>query len=1334
MLTGFHDVVARWFTDRYGTPTDPQALGWPAIRRGEPTLIAAPTGSGKTLTAFLVCIDQLLRDGLDGRLGDELKVLYVSPLKALSHDVRRNLTTPLAELNARAAAEGLRLPELRVTVRTGDTPQKERAAMLKKPPHILVTTPESLYLLLTSARSREIMRTIETVIVDEIHALARDKRGAHLMLSLARLDDLCTKKPQRIGLSATQKPIELVARYLTGAAAAPCAIINAGHRRPLDLGVEVPASELSAVCSNEQWMEVYGQIQDLVKAHRSTLIFVNTRKMAERVAYNLAQILGDEAVSSHHGSLSRERRLDAEERLKHGKLKAIVATASLELGIDVGFVDLVIQVGSPRSIATFLQRIGRSGHAIDATPKGRLLALTRDELLEALALVKAVKDGVLDKIVIPEKPLDVLSQQVVAAATDREWHEDELFAVVKSAYPYRDLTRKEFDDVLAMLSEGFAASTRHRAYLHRDRIAQTLKARDGARIAAVMNGGAIPETGDYRVTTEGDGAFVGTINEDFAIESSAGDVFLLGNTSWQIARITGGEVVVRDANGAPPTIPFWLGEAPGRTPELSGAVSTLRAAIGERVELAGAEHDPLYALDSLSAIRDLNPPAYRPARDWLTAVSGNDWANLQAVHYVAVQKAALGVIPTTEQVVFERFFDETGGMQLVIHAPFGMRINRGWGLALRKRFCRSFDFELQASADNDGIVLSLGPNQSFPIESLFKMLSPDNIKEVLVQAILTVPLFQIRFRWNANRSLAVLRMRNGKRIAPALQRFRADDLMTAVFPQQTQCFEHRTGDLELPDHPLVNQTMHDCLHEAIDLEGLTDVMQRIESGEIQLLARETKEPSPFSYQLLNAYPYAFLDDAPLEERRARAVSQRRTLALGDMSDLARLDPEAIALVAREAWPTARNADELHDVLVRLGVLTEDDGAREARWVEMMQELAGKGRAAYATVRFTDEATVQSFKRFWFATESLPVVRGAYPTAAIDPAVEVPAALARDWTLEDARFAMIRAAMETRGVMTVTALAAALAIPDGAVAATMPALEATGAVIRGRFRGDDLEWCDRRLLMRIHRLTLDGLRKQIKPVSPEAFLHFLLEHQHALPSARYEGKEGLLDCLTQLSGYDAQAGAWEAEILPTRVKDYQPSWLDELMHTGQMTWGRLSPPERDAEDGPVLVGMHRMTPLAMMRREMLDWLAAPPAPDAVNGARSNAQAVYAALSAAGALFYGEIAKRAGLLDAQLDEALGELCRLGLVHADGFAALRPFVAKTKKQAHKARPGLASRFMARQTYAVGGRWALFPPAAAEPVPTRDQRLESWAWLLLHRYGVIFRDLLTREAAAPY
>ncbi len=903
-LSLFHPVIQDWFCSQFDGPTEPQVQGWPAIAEGEHTLIAAPTGSGKTLTAFLAIIDRLFREAIDGRLADETRVVYVSPLRALSNDMHRNLSGPLADILAEAERQGCPVGPIRVGLRTGDTPAHRRASLVRRPPHILVTTPESLYLMLTAQKSRETLAPVDTLIIDEIHALVRDKRGSHLALSVERLEHLTAQPLQRIGISATQKPIERTAAFLMGSANLPeerhgplaqmslvpqrgCRIVDVGHQRDLDLAIETPSSELSAVCSHEQWAEVNARLVELINAHHSTLIFVNTRRLAERVTHHLTALLGEDHVASHHGSLAADIRLTTEQRLKSGQLKAVVATASLELGIDIGHIDLVVQLGSPRAIATFLQRIGRSGHALGLVPKGRLFALTRDELLECMALIRAVKAGRLDVVEMPEAPIDVLAQQIVAEVSAAEWSTDELFDLCRRAYPYRQLTRAAFDRTLHLLSEGVTDTAgRSRTFLHHDAVHRRVRARKSARLAALNNAGAIPEVDSIRVVLEPEHTVVGSVDEDFGIESSAGDIFLLGNTSWRIQGLRGNDLLVTDAQGAPPSIPFWRGEAPGRTVELSQEVSSLRQVIATRVAETVDRAD---------------------VGGWLASEThcAVDKAQ-EAVEYVAAQQVAIGVIPSQQEVVFERFFDESGGMQLVVHAPFGGRINRAWGLAMRKRFCRSFDFELQASADDDGFILSLGPQHSFPIESLFPMLTKDNVRSLLEQALLAVPMFHLRWRWNVTRSLLVARMRNGKKVPPALQRFRSEDLLTAVFPKLTGCQEEHTGDHVIPDHPLVQQTVHDCLTEALDLKGLMEVLDLVERGEIRFTARDTREPSPFAYELLNANPYAFLDGGEIQERRARAVATRRSLNVESMQDLGRLDPQAIAQVVAEAQPLVRS--------------------------------------------------------------------------------------------------------------------------------------------------------------------------------------------------------------------------------------------------------------------------------------------------------------------------------------------------------------------------------------------------------------------------------------------
>ncbi|HEX3726383.1 MAG TPA: DEAD/DEAH box helicase, partial [Pirellulales bacterium] len=1120
----FHPLVERWFTERFGEPTEPQRRGWPEIAARHNTLIAAPTGSGKTLAAFLVCLDALVRRWCAGTLEDKTYVVYISPLKALGNDIHRNLEVPLAEISGLAEAAGYGPLAVRAAVRTGDTPASQRQAMLRRPPHILVTTPESLYLLLTSAKGRAALGSVETVIVDEIHALVRDKRGSHLAVTLERLEALLPSPPVRIGLSATQRPMDAIARFLVGTSRVDadgqpdCAIIDGGHARDLDLAIEVPPSELSAVCSNEQWAEIYTRLTELIAAHRSTLIFVNTRRLAERVAHHLREILGDEVVASHHGSMSRELRQSAEQRLKNGDLRAIVATASLEMGIDIGYIDLVCQIGSPRSIATFLQRVGRAGHSLGKVPKGRLLPLSRDELMESLTLVRAVQRGQLDQVEIPEQPLDILAQQIVASVACEDWQEDELLNLMRRAWPFRNLSAGDFEAIVRMLSEGIVPSNRRGAYLHRDVIHGRLRARRGARIAALTSGGAIPETALYRVVAEPEGTFVGTVDEDFAVESLSGDVFVLGNISWRVLFVRGGEVRVSDADGAPPSIPFWLGEAPGRTVEFSAELSHLRRDLAESL---GRSNDRAETLD------------------WLVRECGaSESAAQQAIAYVEAQLAAVGLVPTLEEIMFERFFDESGGMQLVIHAPLGSRINRAWGLALRKRFCRSFDFELQASADNDGIVLSLGPQHSVPIENLFRMLTSENVAKLLEQALLAVPMFQVRWRWNITRALVVLRQQGGKKVPPHMQRFRSDDLLAAVFPETVGCLENHSGDVEIPDHPLVRQTMHDCLHEAMDIDGLIALLERVKQGQVRFVGRDTREPSPFSYELVNANPYAFLDGAPLEERRVRAVATRRTLSPEDLRDLARLDPLAVDLVAREAWPLVRSGEELHDALMNLVAIDETEAANWSQWLD---ELAATGRAT--------RAARPGGHSLWTAAETWPLVQAVYPDATPEPSVTLPERLRRDVPRHEGLVALVRGRIEHSGPTTAARLGQFLDVDPDSVHAALEALEGQGTVLRGNFteptaadgRATAAQWCDRRLLARIHRLTVQGLRRQVRPVEPTEFLSFLARWHHLAPENHWGGAVGVREAIAQLQGFELPAGAWESRVLSARISEYDPQW-------------------------------------------------------------------------------------------------------------------------------------------------------------------------------------------------
>ena len=1266
-LAHFHPTVRRWFTERIGMPSPPQVEGWPRIRSGHHTLIAAPTGTGKTLAAFLWAIDGLLRQGQ--ALPDETQVLYVSPLRALGNDVQKNLAGPLAELEALDPE----FPPVRVLVRSGDTPASARTAMRKKPPHILVTTPESLSILLISDSGRAMLRTVRTVILDEIHAVAGSKRGAHLALSVERLEALVAEAPsgnghaprlQRIGLSATQKPIADVGNLLVGAGR-ECALVDIGHRRDLDLALEVPDIPLETVCSHETWEQIFKRMSELILAHRTTLVFVNTRKLAERVAARLTDVLGSGQVTSHHGSLARERRLEAEARLKAGQLRALVATSSLELGIDIGDVDLVVQVGVTAAIATLLQRVGRSGHALSRTPRGRIFPLTQDDLVTAAALIHAIRQGELDRTPQPGQPLDILAQQMVAACVPETWDEDRLFEAFQRAWPYRALSREDFDAVVALHTEG------RTALLHRDGVHRRLRATKRARITALTAGGAIPDTGQYQVLLEPEALHVGSLDEDFAIESNAGDIFQLGNASWRILKIEPGAVRVADAQGAPPTVPFWFGEAPARTQELSAAIAQVR-------ELG---RDPEWLADDLGLAHS---------------------AASQLSDYLEEGERTLGAIPTPTRVVLERFFDESGGMQLVVHAPFGGRINRAWGLALRKRFCRGFGFELQAAANEEAIVLSLGPQHSFPLDEVFDYLHPNSARDLLVQALLAAPMFGARWRWNATRALLLPRTQGGgKRVPTPLLRMRAEDLLVRAFPQVLACPETLPpGEMPVPwEHPMVRQTIEDCLTEAMDVEGFLEVLHGLRDGRIEKVAVDTTEPSAFARGILNAMPYAFLDDAPLEERRTQAVIARRGLDAKVADTIGALDLDAVARVRDEAWPSPENAEELHESLLWMGYVTADE-AESSGWTSWLEELRAAGRVI---------AAPESGETRWFAAEASREPRN-----------------------------VLRGRLEALG--PVVAPGSTDSRPDGAADLDLPALstaegehlvalETEGVVLRCRIAGR-VAWCERRLLARIHRYTLERLRREIEPVTAQEFWRFLACWQHADPAFRLEGPRGVHEVVRKLAGFEAPAAEWESSLLRTRLHDLRPDWLDHLSLTGELVWGRLW----GAGDSPI-----RTTPICLLPREDLEtWMRLSALRSGTNGGGTThgaapdgplstyARTILDALDHRGASFAQELERTTRLLPSHFEMGLTQLIGHGLVTCDSFGGLRRLMSPPSK-----RRGV----MKRAPLTPAGRWSRFRDSVLDlggprfDAPPDPELVAFAARQLLTRYGVVFRRLLERE-----
>lgn len=1282
VLQYFHPAVSQWFYSAFAAPTPCQLQAWPTIKSHSDTLIAAPTGSGKTLAAFLAAIDDLIREDIEGELPNETRVLYVSPLKALSNDIQKNLQIPLDGIRNQLIQQGLTETTLRALVRTGDTPQTERAAMRRNAPHILVTTPESLYILLTSDSGREMLRTVRSVIIDEIHAMVNSKRGSHLSLSLERLVTLADQPITRIGLSATQKPIEEVARFLTGRRGElqnTCTIIDSGYIRDRDLAIELPDSPLETIMSGEVWAEVYQKVIHLIEAHKTTLVFVNTRRMAERVARHMSEHLGEDNVTSHHGSLSRKQRLNAEQRLKAGDLKALVATASLELGIDIGDVDLVCQLGSTRSITTFLQRAGRANHAVGGLPKARIFPLNRDELVEAVALLDAIRRGELDQLIIPSQPLDVLAQQLVAMIACEEWQEDELFACVCRAWPYRNLTRDNFDDVIRMLSEGFSARRgRQGAWLYHDSINKRLRARRGARLTAITSGGAIPDTADYEVRLEPEGTFIGTLDEDFAIESLAGDIFQLGNTSWRILRVESGVVRVADAKGQPPSIPFWFGEAPARSFELSHAVSRLRSTIDKLLNDQKAEQ-------------------------WLSKeLQLSDHVIDQLVSYLHAARNALGVMPSMETLVIERFFDESGGMQLVLHSPFGSRVNRGWGLALRKRFCRQFNFELQAAATEDAIVLSLGETHSFALDEVWTFLNSKTVRQVLIQALLDAPMFTTRWRWTATCALAIPRFQGGKKVPARLQRMKAEDLVSVVFPEQLACLENIAGDREIPDHPLVQQTIEECLTEAMDIDSLINILKAIESGQKTLVARDVTEPSPLAQSILTANPYAFLDGAPAEERRTQAVISRRWLDPEEASDIGKLDPDAIQRVRDEAWPEAQTADELHDALLMCGFLTVEEitRSRNTGWTDLLQSLNTENR-----VKLLPD------QQLWVAMERWPWFKALFSGTG-DPS--------------KALKEIIRCRLTGLGPVTSSDLATPLNIPVKSIAIALQALESEGFVLQGKFTADadQTEWCERRLLARIHRYTVTRLRKEIEPVSIADFMRFLFSWQHVAPDQQLEGAAAVYAVLDQLEGFSAAAVSWELSLLPDRIRHYQPDWLDQACLSGRYCWmrGKIATTALPSRGTSSL----KLTPIHFVQRNHLTRWRATPDLDPVH-LSGLARPVFDLLTQRGASFREDMLRDLDCIPAMLDDAMCDLISIGLISSDSFAGLRRYLrsGKQSQRLQRARRHAPAGFTAHDQ---AGRWSVI-----HSENTSTEEPEEIVQTLLKRYGVIFRRLLERENGLP-
>ncbi len=1311
--SAFHPAVAAWFRAAFDAPTRVQVRTWDAFDAAENLLVAAPTGTGKTLAAFLTVIDELIRAGLADGLADGVQVVYVSPLKALGNDVQKNLALPLDGIRAQLRALGL--PEVHITtaVRTGDTPQVMRALMRRKPPHVLVTTPESLYILLTSESGRDMLKTTRTVIVDEIHALAGNKRGTHLSLSLERLQALTVSRLKRVGLSATQRPLSEVAKFLIGSSAAPrpsaCSVIDEGHVRRRDIALELPSVPLGAVLSTESAQENYDRLAQLVREHRTTLVFVNTRRLAERVAKALSDRLGADAVCSHHGSMSKELRLDAENRLKSGDLRALVATASLELGIDIGDVDLVCQIGTTRSLAAFLQRVGRAGHQVNGIAKGRLFPQTRDELVECAALFDMLRREELDSLKIADGALDVLAQQIVAEVSCRDIALDELEALCRGAYCYRDLTPNAFQAIIRLLGDGYSfAGGKRSAYLHIDGINGIARARKGARLTAVTCGGAIPDNADYDVLLDPTGQFIGTVNEDFAIESLPGDIFQLGNNSWRVLRVEKSAVRVADAEGLPPNIPFWLGEGPARTEEFSHAVARIRTEFVARVTAP---------VDS--------PRNRHGVTTWLSEELGLGTAAAEQIYdYLMAGYIALNAMPSQRDIVVERFFDESGGMQLVIHSPFGARINRAWGLALRKRFCRQFNFELQAAAIEDAIVISLGAVHSFPLSDIWKMLNARNVRDILTQALLDAPMFPIRWRWVACCALALPRFRGGQRVAPRLLRMQAEDLVALVFPDQLACAENLHGPREIPEHPLVQQAIHECLTQVMDCTGLEQLLASIEAEHVHLIEKDVTTPSPFCEAILNANPYAFLDDAPLEERRTQAVQSRRWLDVAQVTDIAALDEEAIRRVIAEVWPQPQSQEELHEALLLLGGATASSLVPPIRWLSAAQTVQWDAWiTGLVNTRRVVVRTIGATSPLWVAAENSELADVLWPSG-----MQLPETSAR----ESAVLAVVRGWLEVTGPIALPDLSTRAQLREPEVLHAILTLETMGVALRGSFTGANAEeWCDRRLLARIHKYTINKLRADTSPVTAQLFLKFLQAWHYLLEGSEVTGIDAAARAADLLSGFVAPAEALEKTLLARRVQQYDSGFLDQLSTAGRISWLRLTP--KTGKGGGAL---SKNTPLAIVKRQEVNAWISLSAPgrevDLPQSPSGVAQVVLEFLTHQGPAFFEDIVDSLKLLKTQCEEALSGLAANGFVTSDSFVGLRAFATKAMRKRRSKAGSMRGAVGFNHGPEHAGRWFVIKRSHEESAPgtRQEEHAEKVARALLRRYGVVFRRIIEREA----
>jgi ATP-dependent helicase Lhr and Lhr-like helicase len=1252
-LSMFSPETRAWFERVFDAPTPAQEKGWPVIARGGHTLIQAPTGSGKTLAAFLYAVDRLTASP-----GEGLRVLYVSPLKALNYDVERNLRGPLAGLRS----------QLRVSVRTGDTPQAERAAMLRRPPDILITTPESLFLLLTS-QARKLLGTVDTLIVDEVHAVAGTKRGSHLALSVERLDQLLDAPMQRIGLSATQRPLEEIGRFVSGGR--PIELVDAGVSKELDLEVVVPLEDMRELPSTgglthpapadgqemdvgteratqSIWPSIYPALLELVRAHRSTIVFVNNRRLAERLALRLNELADAEVARAHHGSLAREQRVQVEEELKAGRIPCLVATSSLELGIDMGAVDLVIQVESPKSVARGLQRIGRAGHSLDAVSRGRIFPKFRADLLESAVVVQRMRQGAIEETQIPRNPLDVLAQQIVAICADAEIEVADLHRLVRGAYPFADLSRVQLENVLDMLAGRYPSDefAELRPRIVWDRTAGVIRGRPGARRLAVTNAGTIPDRGLFGVFIADGGGRVGELDEEMVYEARAGQVIMLGASSWRIEEITRDRVLVSPAPGVPGAVPFWKGEGIGRPYELGEAIGRF-----SRELLAG---DDERALARLQPDLDL-----RAARNLLA--------------FLREQERSTGAVPSDRTVVVERFRDEIGDWRVCILTPFGARVHAPWAMAVGARLRESLGVEVQSIWSDDGIAFHLPDADSPPATDLLT-LDPDELEELVVGELGQTALFGARFRENAARALLIPRRRPGERTPLWQQRLKAQGLLQVA--------------RRYASFPIVLETYRECLQDVFDLPALKRVLQGIRTRQVDLVDVETASASPFASSLLFDYiaTYMYEDDTPPAERRAQALSLDRDLLrelLGQEELRSLLDASALEEVERALRPLPRDPDHLHDVLrlrgdLRSGEFDEAHAAiLEAERRAIRVRVAGEERLAAA----------EDAGRYRDALGAMPP--SGLPDVFLEPVPDALASLVARWG-------------RGRGPFTTGEARAWFGLD---VEPVLRELERAEKLVRGELRpgGTEREWCDPDVLRRLRRASLAALRREVEPAEQAALGRFV-PTWHGI-----DRRASLREALIPLQGLALPVSLWESDVLPRRVPSYRPEQLDQLCASGELVW--------------VGAGLDRV---ALFFREDAPLLGRPGAAAAAGGELPDA--IRGALEG-GALFWPDLVAATRLDDALVLPALWDLVWSGEVTNDAWAPLRAerryqSSGRERRTADR-RVRRFSRARAAGTTATQGRWSLAAGLFGSGPPAR----RALAELLLERHGIVTRDSVRAE-----